>query len=170
MSSPPTSRAQNACQLYMGVAADCAYVSIYGNKQNATTQILTTWNSASSLYKVCLCRYKYRRLGTTHSCISLRAPSTSVSVSRRFRLEILCKRTGVPSWKWIDLIQINSCPSTPDPNFPWNVPCSSAELDARLSLFSKWRGDKGSDGIGLWHLVSGCPTGSEVGIAWLGTL
>ena len=36
----------------MGVAADCTYVSTYGNKENATTQILNTWNSASALYKV----------------------------------------------------------------------------------------------------------------------
>ncbi|KAF9560200.1 zinc metalloprotease, partial [Agrocybe pediades] len=62
------------------------------------------------------------------------------------------------------------CPTTADPNTPWNIPCSGAELDARLSLFSQWRGAKGDDGIGLWHLMSGCPTGSEVGIAWLATL
>jgi len=37
----------------MGVAADCAYVATYGGQGNATTQILTNWNSASSLYKVC---------------------------------------------------------------------------------------------------------------------
>lgn len=63
-----------------------------------------------------------------------------------------------------------SCPSTPDPGRAWNVPCSGAYLDSRLSLFSQWRGNKGSDGSGLWHLMSGCPTGSEVGIAWLATL
>lgn len=43
-------------------------------------------------------------------------------------------------------------------------------LNDRLSLFSDWRGKKGNDGAGLWHLMSGCPTGSEVGIAWLATL
>jgi Metallo-peptidase family M12B Reprolysin-like len=43
-------------------------------------------------------------------------------------------------------------------------------LDDRLSLFSQWRGNKGNDGAGLWHLMSNCPTGSQVGIAWLGTL
>lgn len=35
----------------MGVAADCQYVSQYGNKDNATKQILNDWNLASSLYK-----------------------------------------------------------------------------------------------------------------------
>lgn len=38
--------------VYMGVAADCAYASHYGSKENATQQILTDWNSASALYKV----------------------------------------------------------------------------------------------------------------------
>lgn len=52
----------------------------------------------------------------------------------------------------------------------WDVDCSTVTLNDRLSLFSQWRGDKGSDGVGLWHLMSGCPTGSEVGIAWLATL
>ncbi|KAF9042058.1 Metallo-peptidase family M12-domain-containing protein [Panaeolus papilionaceus] len=117
--------------LYMGVAADCTYVSKYGGQDNATMAILTNWNSASSLYK------------------------TTFNVSLGIvELEV---RSG-------------SCPTAADPAFPWNVPCSSAELDNRLSLFSEWRGAKGDDGIGLWHLMSGCPTGSEVGIAWLATL
>ncbi|KAJ3512734.1 hypothetical protein NLJ89_g3351 [Agrocybe chaxingu] len=117
--------------LYMGVAADCTYVSKYGGQENATSQILTNWNSASSLYK------------------------STFNVS-----------LGIAE------LQIRSavCPSTADSTFPWNVPCSSAQLDTRLSLFSQWRGAKGDDGNGLWHLMSGCPTGSEVGIAWLATL
>jgi hypothetical protein len=43
-------------------------------------------------------------------------------------------------------------------------------LDNRLSAFSDWRGKRSNDGAGLWHLLSGCPTGDEVGIAWLATL
>ena len=39
-------------QVYMGVAADCEYTSRYTTPENATTQILTVWNSASALYKV----------------------------------------------------------------------------------------------------------------------
>jgi hypothetical protein len=35
----------------MGVAADCMYTQKYGSHSNATRQILTNWNSASSLYK-----------------------------------------------------------------------------------------------------------------------
>ena len=64
------------------------------------------------------------------------------------------------------------CPTTADSAVPWNVNCSAPDIDlnTRLSLFSQWRGAKGNDGAGLWHLMSNCPTGSEVGIAWLGTL
>ncbi|ORY26309.1 Metallo-peptidase family M12-domain-containing protein [Naematelia encephala] len=56
-------------------------------------------------------------------------------------------------------------------NVSWNVPCSAnITLDERLSDFSQWRGDRGDDGAGLWHLLSACPTDQEVGVAWLGTL
>ncbi|KIJ39868.1 hypothetical protein M422DRAFT_60640 [Sphaerobolus stellatus SS14] len=67
-------------------------------------------------------------------------------------------------------IQEATCPSSVDPANPWNVNCTGLTLDNRLSAFSKWRGTKGADGAGLWHLMSGCPTGTEVGVAWLGTL
>jgi len=67
-------------------------------------------------------------------------------------------------------IQDEVCPNPVNTSFPWNVDCSNSTLNDRLSLFSQWRGAKGSDGVGLWHLMSGCPTGSEVGIAWLATL
>ncbi|KAF9529466.1 zinc metalloprotease [Crepidotus variabilis] len=117
--------------VYTGVAADCTYVTKYGSKENATTQILTNWNSASALYKSTF------NISLAIAEINIREPV---------------------------------CPTTADPTLPWNVPCASAELDDRLSAFSSWRGNKGEDGNGLWHLMSGCPTGSEVGIAWLGTL
>ena len=68
-------------------------------------------------------------------------------------------------------VQDPQCPSTPDPATAWNVGCGNATLDQRLSLFSRWRGAKGAgDGAGLWHLMTGCPTGTEIGVAWLGTL
>jgi len=67
-------------------------------------------------------------------------------------------------------IYIYSCPATPDPTVPWNVGCGNVTLEERLSLFSQWRGQQGNDSTALWHLMSGCPTGTEVGIAWLGTL
>lgn len=117
--------------VYMGVAADCEYVQAYGDKENATQQILNTWNSASSLYK-----------------------ST-------FNISL-----GIVELQ----IQDSECPSTANDTMQWNLACSdSITLNNRLSDFSKWRGTH-SDNAGLWHLMSGCPTGSEVGVAWLGVL
>lgn len=116
--------------LYMGVAADCQFVSQYGSRDNATTQILNDWNTASTLYK------------------------TTFNVS-----------LGIVELQ----IQDPVCPTTSNASIPWNVNCNIT-LNERLSLFSQWRGNKGDDGAGLWHLMSGCPTGTEVGIAWLATL
>ncbi|KAI0271587.1 Metallo-peptidase family M12-domain-containing protein [Gloeopeniophorella convolvens] len=103
--------------LFMGVAADCEYVSHYGSQANASKQILSIWNTASVLYK------------------------NTFNVSLGI-VELQIQNTTAPG----------------------------VDLDDRLSLFSQWRGAKGQDGAGLWHLMSNCPTGSEVGIAWLGTL
>ena len=151
----------------MGVAADCTYVSTYGGQENATQQILNNWNYASSLFKV--------RGRLLESCIYInipfRVPSTSVSGSLNSKFAVQCEPPISFRFRTRSQYQTRcSCPTAPDPNFPWNTPCSSAELDARLSQFSQWRGQKGDDGNGLWHLMSGCPTGSEVGIAWLATL
>lgn len=110
----------------MGVAADCTYVSHYGNSANATSQILNDWNSASALYK------------------------STFNVSM-----------GI-----IELaVQDPQCPASAPTQTPWNVACTdSITLNDRLSIFSQWRGTKGAaDGAGLWHLMSGCPTGTEVG-------
>ncbi|UOH83270.1 hypothetical protein LQV05_005990 [Cryptococcus neoformans] len=68
-------------------------------------------------------------------------------------------------------VQNITCPSTPVSGEEWNVGCdANITLDTRLGDFSAWRGAKGDDGAGLWHLMSACPTDSEVGVAWLGTL
>ncbi|KZT58407.1 hypothetical protein CALCODRAFT_494893 [Calocera cornea HHB12733] len=69
-------------------------------------------------------------------------------------------------------VQSPTCPTSTDSAFPWNTACQdSIALNDRLNTFSAWRGAKGAeDGAGLWHLMSGCPTGEEVGVAWLGVL
>ena len=41
----------------MGVAADCEYVQKQDGQENAKRQILTTWNTASALYKVDMIPY-----------------------------------------------------------------------------------------------------------------
>jgi hypothetical protein len=63
----------------------------------------------------------------------------------------------------IDLVvQNETCPTTAPSDAPWNQACSSnITLDERLSLFSQWRGNRGEDGVGLWHLMSACATVSN---------
>ncbi|KAG0142973.1 hypothetical protein CROQUDRAFT_109509 [Cronartium quercuum f. sp. fusiforme G11] len=73
-------------------------------------------------------------------------------------------------------VQSPICPITPQNDLPWNVGCPESgpnglDLNQRLSVFSQWRGKKGgSDGAGLWHLMTNCSSGTEVGVAWLGQL
>lgn len=68
-------------------------------------------------------------------------------------------------------VQSGTCPSTVDQSIAWNTGCDSLTLNDRLSAFSKWRGaERRGDQAGLWALMSGCPTGQEVGVAWLGQL
>ena len=63
-----------------------------------------------------------------------------------------------------------NCPSTPAPQAPWNIDCSdSVTITDRLALFSKWRGQF-NDTNAYWTLLTTCPTGSAVGLAWLGQL
>ncbi|KAK4991342.1 hypothetical protein LTR50_001927 [Elasticomyces elasticus] len=61
-----------------------------------------------------------------------------------------------------------SCPGTPSTVTPWNQACNpSVDIQARLNLFSAWRGTI-HDGNSHWTLLSTCNTGSAVGLAWLG--
>ena len=101
--------------------------------------------------------------------VKFRAHSTLVWVSSSFKSRRQREYRFIP-FSIMGLTVMCRCPSQPDPTLPWNIPCSSATLDDRLSIFSQWRGQKGQDGAGLWHLMSGCPSGTEVGIAWLATL
>ncbi|KAJ1650404.1 hypothetical protein IWQ61_008784 [Dispira simplex] len=68
-------------------------------------------------------------------------------------------------------LQEGGCPTTPDSKVRWNQACSQDySIESRLSDFSYWRGQKGKDNAGLWHLMTNCASGSEVGIAWLAKL
>lgn len=123
--------------LYIGVAADCNYVSKYGSQDSARLAILNDVNTVSELYE--------RSLNVSLAIVELN-------------------------------IQNLSCPTQASAELPWNVGCPQSgaaglDLNERLSAFSDWRGKKGgSDGAGLWHLMTACPSGDEVGVAWLGTL
>jgi hypothetical protein len=68
-------------------------------------------------------------------------------------------------------VRDTTCPTAPSDNESWNVDCESQmTLEARLNSFSRWRGNKGDDGAGLWHLLTDCQSDTEVGIAWLASL
>ncbi|KAL0258771.1 hypothetical protein SLS55_006275 [Diplodia seriata] len=61
-----------------------------------------------------------------------------------------------------------SCPGTPPQSTQWNQDCSdSVTIQDRLNLFSEWRGAR-QDTNSHWTLLTNCPTGQAVGLAWLG--
>lgn len=61
-----------------------------------------------------------------------------------------------------------NCPGTPAQATQWNQQCSgSVDIQARLNMFSGWRGTLG-DQNSHWTLLTNCNTGSAVGLAWLG--
>ncbi|KAI0875152.1 zinc metalloprotease mde10 [Hypoxylon argillaceum] len=63
-----------------------------------------------------------------------------------------------------------TCPGSPPEGSQWNQPCSSSvDINDRLDLFSKWRGQF-SDNNAYWTLLSTCATDAAVGLAWLGQL
>ncbi|KAI2794943.1 Disintegrin and metalloproteinase domain-containing protein B [Penicillium oxalicum] len=61
------------------------------------------------------------------------------------------------------------CPTTASSALPWNVDCSSQNMTWRLNEFSKWRAQN-ADSNAYWTLMTSCPTGTEVGVAWMGRL
>ncbi|KAI0193693.1 disintegrin [Xylaria flabelliformis] len=62
------------------------------------------------------------------------------------------------------------CPGSPPEGSQWNQPCSpNVNINDRLDLFSKWRGQF-QDNNAYWTLMSTCATDSAVGLAWLGQL
>ncbi|KAI9298737.1 hypothetical protein K502DRAFT_362160 [Neoconidiobolus thromboides FSU 785] len=65
----------------------------------------------------------------------------------------------------------DSCPSSPSSDTPWNRKCDTGyTMENRLGDFSSWRDKKGRDDTGLWHLMTDCKSGPQVGLAYLGTL
>ncbi|OOQ90067.1 Disintegrin and metalloproteinase domain-containing protein B [Penicillium brasilianum] len=62
-----------------------------------------------------------------------------------------------------------SCPTTATSALPWNIGCSGGNITWRLNEFSKWRSSN-ADSNAYWTLMTGCPTGQEVGVSWMGRL
>ncbi|KAL3455055.1 Metallo-peptidase family M12-domain-containing protein, partial [Aspergillus heterothallicus] len=68
-------------------------------------------------------------------------------------------------------IQDDDCPSSSSSDLPWNVACSPGiDLNWRLQQFSTWREASGGNTNAYWTLMTGCPTGTEVGVSWVGEL
>ncbi|KAL4762816.1 ADAM family of metalloprotease ADM-A [Aspergillus foveolatus] len=64
----------------------------------------------------------------------------------------------------------SGCPSAPSDDEPWNAGCSAGDLNWRLNEFSSWRSQLRGDDNAYWTLMTGCPTGTEVGVSWVGEL
>lgn len=63
-----------------------------------------------------------------------------------------------------------TCPTSAAAASPWNTACDgTTTIGDRLSEFSQWRGQQ-ADSFAAWSLLTTCNTGSEIGVAWLGTL
>lgn len=66
-------------------------------------------------------------------------------------------------------ISETGCSSKGSTATPWNVDCNGGNVSWRLNEFSKWRASH-SDENAYWTLMTNCPTGSEVGVSWMGRL
>ncbi|KAE8389426.1 Metallo-peptidase family M12-domain-containing protein [Aspergillus alliaceus] len=61
-----------------------------------------------------------------------------------------------------------TCPGSASDSAPWNVGCSEGDMNWRLQQFTSWRSSIGDTQNAYWTLMTGCPSGSEVGISWIG--
>ncbi|KAI5479258.1 zinc metalloprotease [Pseudohyphozyma bogoriensis] len=131
---------KSAMVLFMGAALDCTYVAHYGSADAARTQILTDFNSASSLYSNSF----NVSLGLVELNVQSGAcPTTSAEVDQSNPWNVGCPEGGGPG------LDLNTRLST-------------------FSQWRGDKG--GADGAGLWTLMTNCSTGSEVGVSWLGQL
>ncbi|KAE8372161.1 Metallo-peptidase family M12-domain-containing protein [Aspergillus bertholletiae] len=62
-----------------------------------------------------------------------------------------------------------NCPARASNAAPWNVGCSE-NMNWRLQQFSSWRSSISDTENAYWTLMTGCPSGAEVGISWIGQL
>lgn len=143
--------------VYMGVAADCQYVRQKGGADEARNAIVRPL------------QYFTLAIGTDARSLLCQLNNWNLASGlyrSTFNVSLGIVELYVPS------STNSSCTSSPAvASEAWNVDCSTLTLNDRLSAFSTWRGaERSGDQAGLWHLMSGCPTGQEVGVAWLGQL
>ncbi|KAJ1949409.1 hypothetical protein FBU59_001157, partial [Linderina macrospora] len=146
-------------------------------KKRAGSSNATFDQNADAVNSGCLQARKILYMGAAADCTYV----TQYSSQDKARLQILSdwnqasaiyERQLNVALGLIELqIEDLACPTTVDSKKAWNRACSDPyTIDKRLSDFSSWRGSKGKDGTGLWHLMTNCPTGTEVGLAWVGTI
>jgi hypothetical protein len=127
-------------ELEMGIAADCGYIKEHGGTKNALTQIISNINIASALFE--------------------KQFNVSLVIIRVVFAEQCTLSGNVTRW-----------------NQDCNENCTSNTLlliidnmKSRLSDFSYWRGFRANDTLGLWHLMTKCPSQPSVGLAWRGQI
>ncbi|KAE8152102.1 Metallo-peptidase family M12-domain-containing protein [Aspergillus avenaceus] len=67
-------------------------------------------------------------------------------------------------------ISDSACPDSASSSVPWNAACSEGDMQWRLQRFTSWRRALGDRQNAYWTLMTGCPSGSEVGVSWVGEL
>ncbi|KAM3586924.1 hypothetical protein VKS41_001973 [Umbelopsis sp. WA50703] len=135
--------------------------SLYSNKLNKRATGCPTQRLINYMGAAADCTYSshYQSSSAVRSQIINDWNQASAVYERTFNISL-----GLINITVMDL----NCPSTPSSAVAWNRDCSTSyPISNRLSDFSKWRGSLGNDGAGLWHLMTQCNTGTQVGIAWL---
>ncbi|RAK94434.1 zincin [Aspergillus costaricaensis CBS 115574] len=114
-------------------------------------------------------------IGLATDC-SYRAVYSSTDELRRGLISMVNTASEVYERTWnISLairnitISDETCPDTPQRDTPWNVDCSSGNLDWRLQQFASWRRWH-YDPNAYWTLMTNCPTGNVVGVSIVGGL
>ncbi|KAK0523418.1 hypothetical protein OC835_006266 [Tilletia horrida] len=142
-----------------GGGANSSFVSDIGSRTGCPTSARVVYIGVAAD-----CSYT-ARLGGDENAVRRRLLGNMNSVSSLYRSTYNIS-LGVTALE----VRGSTCPSSPSSTEQWNSACSdSFTLDARLSAFSRWRGTQDGS-TGLWHLLTACSTGTEVGVAWLGTV
>lgn len=156
----------------------CTYVNRYGSQSTARTQLLTNLKCVFHVGLgdvAMMLKSVQHRLGAVPADLQRlawcgRAQRPGPDMPDQHRPQPVRLARCLAGDRWLK------------PHRPWNTACPASQdspttssnglsLNDRLSAFSSWRGSKGgSDGAGLWHLLTACNDGTEVGVAWLGQL
>lgn len=147
------------------------------NNRSCPTKDIFDENLNSRLSKrqsgVCLASQKVMYMGFAADCTYSRVYGSPANVLRQMLTNLnaaskIYERSFNIALSMVRVVVYTVCSPTP----AWNRECDqSYMITDRLGDFSRWRGvDKRGDGLGLWHLMTNCPSGTSVGIAWTGQI